>query len=274
MNSLSTDNNDSSKTKSLLSSGSSLGRIDTHSHFIPEFYNEIFNKMLAGKSDAPNPDWSVDAALEAMNGLKIRVGILSLGTPGCSIFKKEERRSYARKINECGSEVVKANPDRFGFFATIPCLTDIEGTIEEIKYAFDVLNADGVTLFTAYDGQYLGHEDFKPVWEELDRRKAVVFIHPTMTEGLKLINKFMPPPVVDFPFHITRTATDLVLSNRVRENPNVKIILSQAGGFFLMQLKDLLLLVLWLDVKKVMRKYTKTLKHFIMTPHSQVALLL
>ena len=208
-----------------------MGRIDTHNHIVPKFYDEMCKKVGSSNVDWPSPEWSVDIALNAMDSLNIKVAILSLSAPGCNLFGKEEARACARQVNDYCVEVMKSHPDRFGFFATIPSLTDVEGTLEELKYAFDVLNADGVTLLTSYNGHFLGNEDFKPIWQELDKRKATVFIHPTYSEDIKPINKFMPQPQVEFPYQTTRTATDLVLSNRIQENPNVKIILSHAGGF-------------------------------------------
>ncbi|CAF1546761.1 unnamed protein product, partial [Didymodactylos carnosus] len=138
--------------------------------------------------------------------------------------------------NDYCSTIVKQNPKHFGFFASLMTLTDVEGVLEEIAYVFDVLGADGIILFTSYNnGQmYLGHPIFKPIWSELNRRHAVVFIHPTSASSPngkpKLINSMLPIPAIDFPHETTRTAADLIVSKTIDSNSTCKIILSHAGG--------------------------------------------
>lgn len=114
----------------------------------------------------------------------------------------------------------------------MPSLLDTEATLTELAYALDVLGADGVTLFTRYgsDNHYLGHADFAPIWAELNRRKAVVFIHPTHAVDTNLVNKSLPQPMFDYPHETGRAAMDLILSDTLRSSPQCRIILSHAGG--------------------------------------------
>jgi 6-methylsalicylate decarboxylase len=120
----------------------------------------------------------------------------------------------------------------YGFFASLPSLFDTEACLAEIAYAFDTLRADGITLLTRYGdaNAYLGHQAFTPVWEELNRRKAVVFIHPTHAADKRLVNKNMPMPLFDYPHETGRTAMDMILSGTTRRYTDCKIILSHAGG--------------------------------------------
>lgn len=104
--------------------------------------------------------------------------------------------------------------------------------IREIRYGFDALHADRVTLFTRYgsgDG-YLGHPDYVPVWEELNARKAVVFVHPINNKNEVLFNEKLPMPAFDWPHETGRIAIDMVLRRRMHQFPDVKIILSHVGG--------------------------------------------
>ena len=116
--------------------------------------------------------------------------------------------------------------------ASLPSLLDKSLALKELTYAFDVLHADGVTLFTRYgsDNHYLGHPDFVDIWEELDKRQAVVFIHPTHPVDTNPILPKLPQSVIEYPFETTKTAVDLILSQSLRKHPNCKIILSHAGG--------------------------------------------
>lgn len=157
--------------------------------------------------------------------------MLSLSAPGLAIVSSlSGAKDVARKTNEQAAEIRDAHPDRFGFFATLP-LDSIADGLEELRYALDVLGADGVTLFTSYGGRYLGHEDFRPLWRELNTRAAVVFVHPTSPEEPGAPHDVaIPRPIIDFPHETTRAAVHLITSKTVREHPDCKIILSHGGG--------------------------------------------
>jgi aminocarboxymuconate-semialdehyde decarboxylase len=162
-----------------------------------------------------------------MNSQEIATGILSLTAPGIVGWYKNQRREIARRVNDYTADLVVKRPDRFGNFATVP-LPDIDGALSELAYALDPLRADGVILLSNYGDKYLGATAFEPLWAELDRRQAVMFMHP----GLPL-----PPaagiagPRVDYPFATARTAVQLVLNDIVDRYSRARIILSHAGGF-------------------------------------------
>ncbi len=181
------------------------------------------------------PSWSVQSSLDFMNQHGIKTAILSLTAPGTSLLQGVDAATLARQCNEYAASLRESHPGRFGFFAILPPLfenTDL--VLEEIRHALDVLHADGVTLYTRYGpgNYYLGHASFRPIWDELDKRGALVFVHPTHSVDTALISSKLPQPVVDYPHETTRTATDLITSNTIRDHPNVKIILSHAGGSF------------------------------------------
>jgi predicted TIM-barrel fold metal-dependent hydrolase len=159
--------------------------------------------------------------------------ILSLTAPGAVIAPTdEERRALARKANEYAASLRNKDPKKWGFFAALPCLLDTEGALAEIRYTLDVLKAEGVTLFTRYGprNQYLGDAAFKPIWEELNTRTAVVFIHPTHPADTARVNPLLPQPAIDYPHETTRTAVDMIITNTKRSYPLCKVILSHAGG--------------------------------------------
>jgi predicted TIM-barrel fold metal-dependent hydrolase len=137
----------------------------------------------------------------------------------------------ARETNTYAAKLRDEKPKKYGFFAALPNLLDTELALEEIKYALDTLKADGVTLFTRYgsDNHYLGHADFKPIWTELNRRCATVFIHPTHPVDTNQVSS-LPQPVIRYPFETTTTALDMIHNKTVRDNPNCQIILSHGGG--------------------------------------------
>ena len=153
-------------------------------------------------------------------------------SPGAPIAGPAGSIQLARQTNEYLAALRDKNPAKHGFFATLPDLTNVDAAVAEIEYAYDKLKADGVILMTRYSktNMYLGHEAFIPIWKALDDRAAVVLIHPTHPVDTNLVAPNLPQPITDYPHETTRTAVDLVVSNRVRSLKNTKIILSHAGG--------------------------------------------
>lgn len=179
------------------------------------------------------PNWSLDKDGQFNKEERIGFTFLSITAPGASIFPLgREQIRFCRRANEFAAEICSAQPTRYGFFANIPSLLDPVAAHAEIEYALDVLHADGVVLYTRYgrDNHYLGHPDFQATWDLLEARQAVVFVHPTHPKDTALVNPSLPQPMIDYPHETTRTAVDLITTGTVRAHPNVKIILSHAGG--------------------------------------------
>ncbi|MDQ0837031.1 amidohydrolase family protein [Sphingomonas faeni] len=203
-------------------------RIDVHQHIVPPFWAKALPAHGGDPSGTVAPDWSPETAIAFMDSQQIATGILSLTAPGVVQWPTTERREMARRVNEYTANVVSVRPGRFGNFATLP-LPDVEGALLELDYALDTLHADGVILLANVGGQYLGDPAFEPLWAELDRRHALVFIHPGQPP-LQTIHG-VAGPLVDYPFDTTRAAVQLVLNGVVDRYPNVSIILAHAGGF-------------------------------------------
>lgn len=210
-------------------------RIDTHFHIVPDFFAEAIEATGGDPSGWKTPSWSVEQAKDQMKTLGIKTAFTSITAPGTSVYISDTKkaRDLARQCNNFAARMRDDDPDRFGFFATLPPMIDVEGCLAEIDYAFDTLGADGVTVLTSYqkDGQgvYLGNELYYPIWEKLDAMKAVVFIHPTHS-GVPQVNPYAAQPIFDYPQETTRTVGDLVLSGTKGKFPNMKMILSHGGG--------------------------------------------
>ncbi|KAF1852236.1 amidohydrolase 2 [Cucurbitaria berberidis CBS 394.84] len=209
-------------------------RIDTHHHILPLIWLDVFNNITKGIQLPPGlamPAWSVNSSLSVMEQNGIGAAIVSLSAPAFSIIPDPQLAAkIARGVNQYSATLHDMHPSQFGFFASVPPLTDTAAALAEIKYAFDELSADGVVLFTSYDEIYLGSPRFQSIWAELDKRAAVVFIHPIQNMNQTTVNAFLNPSVIDFPHETTRTAADLITSGTLRRYPNVRIILSHGGG--------------------------------------------
>ncbi|MBS0452777.1 MAG: amidohydrolase [Proteobacteria bacterium] len=203
-------------------------RIDTHQHIVPPEYASWLakNGVLAG--GLPIPQWSAEGALDLMESAGVAAGILSVSTPGAHLGIDAEARAMARSVNEFAAGVAKAHPGRFGFFATLT-LPDVDGAIAEAAHALDALGADGVVLLTNVRGVYLGDSSIDPLMEELNRREAVVFVHPSELPAPPVPG--IPPFVADFLLDTTRAGINMCRQGWMERYPNVRIILSHGGGF-------------------------------------------
>jgi 6-methylsalicylate decarboxylase len=204
-------------------------RIDVHHHFIPQFHADAM--MAPGRrAGPPPPKWTPELSLQEMDKSGIATSILSIAQPGVWYGNNiEESRSLARQLNEFATKVVKDHPGRFGLFAVI-APPDVDGSLKEIEYAFDTLKADGIGLLTSYLDKYLGDPSFAPVYEELNRRKAVVYVHPTTPACCRGLVPGIPPGSIEYATDSTRTIAHLVFSGTATKFPDIRWIFSHSGG--------------------------------------------
>ncbi|KAK3691313.1 hypothetical protein LTR37_018719 [Vermiconidia calcicola] len=209
-------------------------KIDVHHHVYPPVYSEALHRLGGDPSGWYIPPWTLESDNELCEHMGVGTALLSCTAPGPDISKDiTEAQTLARACNEFNANIRNSHPKQYGFFASVPNLTETETALEEMAHALDALHADGVILFTRYgnDNHYLGHADFTPIWDFLNSRTAVVFIHPTHPVDTNLVNKRLPQPAFDYPHETGRTAIDLITSNMLRDHAsNCKIILSHAGG--------------------------------------------
>ncbi|HVR83644.1 MAG TPA: amidohydrolase family protein [Planctomycetota bacterium] len=203
--------------------------IDTHHHMLPEFFWRSTNKPHAPVGGLSPEPWSEESAIAFLDEAGIDLAVLSISTPGVHLGDGEKARALARRCNEFAAELIRARPNRLAGFACIP-LPDIDPSLEELSYALDVLRLDGVVLFTNSNGVYLGDKSLEPVFEELERREAVVFVHPNSSPDPVAHSLGLPDNLIDFPTDTTRAVAQMHYSNRFARTPNVKYIFSHAGG--------------------------------------------
>jgi predicted TIM-barrel fold metal-dependent hydrolase len=205
----------------------SSGRIDVHQHIVPPGYATWLTGLGRTAGGMPLPIWTQRSAITRMDELAIATGVLSVSTPGVHLGDDHVARVKAREVNEYAAEQVKDRPDRFGFLATLT-LPDVAGALAEAAYALDELAADGVILLANVRGRYLGDPAFDPLMEELDRRSAVILVHPSHLSGSAVDG--IPAFQADFLLDTTRAAINLVRWGAMDRWPNLRIILSHGGG--------------------------------------------
>ena len=203
--------------------------IDTHHHMLPDFFWRETNHPDKPVGGIAPPPWSKQSSLAIMDDAGIDFAVMSVSTPGVHVGDDAKARNLARRCNDLAATLMRDHPDRFGGFACLP-LPDVDGALRELEYALDVLKLDGVVLFSNSNGVYLGDARFEPVFEELNRRGTVVFVHPTASPDPQAHQLGLPDSLIDFPVDTTRAVAQMHYSNRFARTPDIKYIFSHAGG--------------------------------------------
>lgn len=233
-------------------------RVDSHAHFLPPSYRQA---CLEAGHDKPDgmpalpvssglslfqlcntltrlKHWTKEGHLEFMEQAGIAKSILSISSPGTHLVPENDGLGMrlTRECNEFAAELKRQHPDKFGFWASLP-LPNVKGSLQEVAYSFDVLNADGVAVKTNMHGVYMGDPILDPVFEELNRRRATVFIHPTspcIGDGRTALaasplNQY-PNPMFEFFFDTARAVINMLMTGFVDKFPNITVIICHAGG--------------------------------------------
>ena len=159
----------------------------------------------------------------------VATAVLSLTTPGVWFGDARAAAQTARRVNEYAADLARRYPGRFGLFSAIP-LPDTDSSLHEIEYAFGILKADGIGLMTSYDDKWLGDPAYEPVFEELNRRKAVVFVHPTTGLCCRTLLPDVNPIMFEIPQDTTRAVINMLFSGTFAKFRDIRFIFSHAGG--------------------------------------------
>ena len=208
--------------------------IDTHNHFYPPSYLAMQKEWEGKRNIPPSPgvfDWTPAKLIELMDKDGIRTAVTSLAsTPGLWFDEGPEVASkVVRVCHDFQADMRRDYPGRFGIFAPLSMM-NIDATLKEIEYAFDTIKADGINLQTNYGDKWLGDATYKPVLEELNRRKAVVYVHPLVAACCARLAIPTFPALIEVPHDTTRTVTSLLLTGSFKTYPEIKWIFSHAGG--------------------------------------------
>jgi predicted TIM-barrel fold metal-dependent hydrolase len=205
-------------------------RIDVHHHIVPPEYVAALTSLgIKGGGGVDFPPWNPQSSLNMMDRQGIATAILSLPTLDDYLGDHALARDLARRYNDYCANLVYRYPQRFGAFATLP-LPDVNAALLELEYALDTLHLDGVILMSSYEGRYLGDPAFEPVFTELNRRKAVVFVHPTVPPNDRVSPLPLPVGTLEFVFDTTRAVVNLAARGTLGRCPDLRIILAHAGG--------------------------------------------
>jgi predicted TIM-barrel fold metal-dependent hydrolase len=205
------------------------GLVDVHAHFVTDGY--LGAARAAGHLQPDGmpgwPRWDAATHLELMDEWGVATSILSISSPGVHFGDDRAARALCREVNDAGARVARRYPGRFGHFASLP-LPDVEGALAEAARALDELGSHGLAVLSNAGGAYLGAVRFAPLWAELDRRGAVVFVHPTSPCHDPVPRR--PRPMMEFVFDSARAAADLVFNGVLTRWPRIRWIFTHGGG--------------------------------------------
>lgn len=206
--------------------------IDVHQHILPPEY--LAAARAAGRigdvSASPAVlEWQPQRSLERMDELGIEKAFTSISTPGVTLGDVAAGRRLARACNEYAANMARACPGRFGSFAALP-LTDVPGSLAELTYAFDELGADGVVLLSVYGDRWVGDAAFAPVMDELNRRKAIVFVHPSVADCCRGLIPNVHAGLIEYPLDTNRAIVSLLIGGTFTRCPDIRFIFPHGGG--------------------------------------------
>lgn len=216
----------------LASRAAAAGTLDVHSHIIlPEHRALLATHGAELEETFPLPAWNVEDHLKFMDDAGIETSVLTIPAPQPFYGDAAESRAVVRALNEASAKVKRGHEGKFIFCAALP-LPDVEGAIEEAKYALDVLGADGVKLASNSRGQYIGDEELDPLMEVLNERGAVVIIHPHRpTPYPEKIIETTPLAMYEYTAETTRAVVNMISRDVLKRYPNVRVVVPHAGAF-------------------------------------------
>ena len=202
-------------------------RIDVHHHISPPSWVDALKSMK--KDTPPVTNWSVQKTIEDMDAGGVATAMTSPTTPQVQGLDAPTAARVAKESNEFAKKLEADHPGRFGTWAMLP-LPHVDESLKAIEYAFDTLKVDGVGIMTSYGDKWLGYQEFEPVWQELNRRKAIVYTHPTAANCCVNLVRGVDEAYIEFGTDTTRSIFSMIFSGFAEKYPDINWIWSHGGG--------------------------------------------
>ena len=209
---------------------STASRIDTHQHHVPEFYKKALEEIgVHGSGENPWPKWSIEQSMEVLDRKGIAAQVSSISSPGVYFGDENFATRLAHDCNEFSAKMVGDHRSRVAALGVVP-LPNTAAACREAEYALDTLKLDGISLLTHVGRSYLGQPEYDEFFAELNRRKAVVFLHPLRPDQDGLAEYDFPTGTVELPTDTTRAVTNMIYHGYPERFPDIRFLVSHAGG--------------------------------------------
>jgi 6-methylsalicylate decarboxylase len=211
--------------------------IDCHHHFVSPAFLKALTAKEGHKTEGFTSffplglwkDYSPAKDIEVMDRDGVATSLISCTAPGVWFGNPDEARGLARELNEYGAKMASDYKGRYGLLAVLP-IPRVDESLKEIEYAFDTLKADGVGVLTSYGNHWLGDPAFQPIFDELNRRKAVIYTHPIDAPCCQDLMQGVNPTTLEYPTDTARAILSLLSTNAATRYADIRFIFSHAGG--------------------------------------------
>lgn len=204
--------------------------IDFHHHFNPPFLVNAAAGNRVGNNGA-GLNWDLAYSLDDMDKTGITTAIISPPTGFAERIAADKRVATIRTVNEYGADLVRDHKGRFLQLIYLP-LPDVDASLKEIARGFDEFKVVGAGFATSYGTKYVSDPTFVPVFEELNRRKALAYFHPLAAACCTGIFPAYPEEanLLEIPYDTARAVMGLLLSGAFLKYRDVKWVFSHSGG--------------------------------------------
>ena len=238
--------------------GAPTAKLDIHTHYYtPGFFQKIrengghfsFSTDPAGRSiitydgarffGITPPMTDVSKRIEDMDRVGIDVEVVSLSTPNVFFADAQGQPDVAKMMNDAYADLIAKYPKRFKAFASIP-MDAPDAALAELHRAVNTLKLNGVILLSNIRGAALTDKRYRPFFEEANRMKVCIFLHPMIPANSEPFKEYVLGPIIGFPFDTTLAVARMCFDGMLKDFPDIKWIIGHAGGAvpFLMERMD------------------------------------
>jgi aminocarboxymuconate-semialdehyde decarboxylase len=199
---------------------------------LPPEYIDLMGRLrgpAVTQDQAIRQQGSIDERVGMLDEAGVDLQVLSLGSNVPYLDQQDDAVAAARIGNDVYASIAREHSGRLGAFGSVP-LPHVDAAIAEASRCLDELHMFGIALGCSIGERTLDDPAFEPFWSELNRRKAVVFLHPIFRATDSHVRDYELARIAGACFEDTLAAMRLLLSGVTDRNPELRIIVPHFGG--------------------------------------------
>ena len=171
----------------------------------------------------------VSKRLDDMDRVGIDVEVVSLSTPNVFFTDAAHQPEVAKMMNDSYADLIARHPKRFKGFASIP-MDAPDAALAELHRAIDTLKLNGVILLSNIGGKALTSPEYRPFFEEANRMKLCIFLHPMIPANSDAFREYVLGPIIGFPFDTSLAVARMCYDGMFEVLPDIRWIIGHLGG--------------------------------------------